>query len=159
MGIFGAPTILAGQDIGTYMDEVYETVRGEFQDEMTREEVDEAMQKDFLNQQAGADIDMLQIEDVRVDHNAPFFDTMVARTYVGYGASTLGLSAGSSNPQPSQHFGQSGSPGTILTNALPLPGAMMNHYVIANWYSESPDDQIQSTNTLVKILKYYPELK
>ena len=156
MGIFGAPTILAGQDIGTYMDEVYETVRGEFQDEMTREEVDDAMQKDFLNQQAGADIDMLQIEDVRVDHNAPFFDTMVARTYVGYGASTLGLSAGSSNPQPSQHFGQSGSPGTILTNALPLPGAMMNHYVIANWYSESPDDQIQSTNTLVKILKYYP---
>ena len=45
---FGAPTILAGQDITTYMDEVYETVRGDFQDEMTREEVDEAMQKDFL---------------------------------------------------------------------------------------------------------------
>ena len=156
MGIFGAPTILSGQDIGTYMDEVYETVRGDFQDEMTREEVDDAMQKDFLNQQAGADIDMLQIEDVRVDHNPAFFDTMVARTYVGYGASSLGLNVGSSNPQPAQHFGQSGSPGTILTNALPLPGAMMNHYVISNWYSESPDDQIQSTNTLVKILKYYP---
>ena len=156
MGIFGAPTILAGQDITTYMDEVYETVRGDFQDEMTREEVDEAMQKDFLNQQAGADIDPLQIEDVRVDHNPAFFDTMVARTYVGYGASTLGLNAGSSNPQPSQHFGQSGSPGTIMTNALPLPGAMMNHFVIANWYSEAPEDQIQSTNTLVKILKYYP---
>ena len=156
MGIFGAPTILAGQDITTYMNEVYETVRGDFQDEMTREEVDDAMQKDFLNQQAGADIDMLQIEDVRVDHNPAFFDTMVARTYVGYGASTLGLDAGSSNPQPSQHFGQSGSPGTILTNALPLPGAMMNHFVIANWYSEAPEDQIQSTNTLVKILKYYP---
>ena len=156
MGIFGAPTILAGQDIGTYMDEVYETVRGDFQDEMTREEVDEAMQKDFLNQQAGAEIDPLQIEDVRVDHNPAFFDTMVARTYVGYGASTLGLNAGSSNPQPSQHFGQSGSPGTIMTNALPLPGAMMNHFVISNWYSEVPEDQIQSTNTLVKILKYYP---
>ena len=155
MGIFGAPTILAGQDIGTYMDEVYETVRGEFQDEMTREEVDEAMQKDFLNQQAGADIDMLQIEDVRVDHNAPFFDTMVARTYVGYGASTLGLSAGSSNPQPSQHFGQSGSPGTILTNALPLPGAMMNHYVIANWYSESPDDQIPVSYTHLTLPTIY----
>ena len=156
MGIFGAPTILAGQDISTYMDEVYETVRGDFQDEMTREEVDEAMQKDFLNQQAGADIDPLQIEDVRVDHNPAFFDTMVARTYVGYGASTLGLNVGSSNPQPSQHFGQSGSPGTIMTNALPLPGAMMNHFVIANWYSEAPEDQIQSTNTLVKILRYYP---
>ena len=33
---------------------------------------------------------------------------------------------------------------------------MMNHFVIANWYSEAPEDQIQSTNTLVKILKYYP---
>ncbi len=156
MGIFGAPTILAGQDITTYMDEVYETVRGDFQDEMTREEVDEAMQKDFLNQQSGADIDPLQIEDVRVDHNPAFFETMVARSYVGYGASTLGLDAGSSNPQPAQHFGQSGSPGTILTNSLPLPGAMMNHFVVANWYSENPDDQIQSANTLVKILKYYP---
>ena len=156
MGIFGAPTILAGQDIVTYMDEVYETVRGDFQSEMTREEVDEAMQKDFLNQQAGAEIDPLQIEDVRVDHNPAFFDTMVARTYVGYGASSLGLDVASSNPQPAQHFGQSGSPGTILTNALPLPGAMMNHFVIANWYSEAPEDQIQSTNTLVKILKYYP---
>ena len=90
------------------MDEVYETVRGDFQDEMTREEVDEAMQKDFLNQQAGADIDMLQIEDVRADHNPAFFDTMVARTYVGYGASTLGLNVGSSNPQPAQHFGARG---------------------------------------------------
>ena len=29
---------------------------------------------------------------------------------------------------------------------------MMNHFVIANWYSEVPEDQIQSTNTLVKIL-------
>ena len=156
MGIFGAPTILSGQDITTYMDEVYETVRGDFQDEMSREEVDEAMQKDFLNQQAGADIDPLQIEDVRVDHNPAFFDTMVARTYVGYGASTLGIDSTVSNPQPSQHFGQSGTPGSVLTSALPLPGAMMNHFVISNWYDENPEAQIQSTNTLVKILKYYP---
>ena len=28
MGIFGAPTILSGQDISTFMDEVYETSRG-----------------------------------------------------------------------------------------------------------------------------------
>ena len=156
MGIFGAPTILSGQDIGTYMDEVYETVRGEFQDEMTREEVDEAMAQDILNQQAGADIDPLLIEDVRVDHNDVFFDTMVARTYVGYGASTLGLSTGASNPQPSQHFGQSGTPGSILSQALPLPGAMMNHFVISNWYSEDANVGIPQTNTLVKILKYYP---
>ena len=156
MGIFGAPTILSGQDITTYMDEVYETLRGDFADEMTREEVDEAMQKDFLNQQAGAEIDPLQIQDVRVDHNPAFFNTMVARAYVGYGASTLGVGTTVSNPQPAQHFGQSGSPGTFMANSLPLPGAMMNHFVIANWYSEDPNVSIQSTNTLVKILKYYP---
>ena len=156
MGIFGAPTILAGQDTGTYMDEVYETIRGDFSDEMTREEVDLAMQKDFLNQQAGAEIDPLQIEDVRVDHMPAFFDTMVARTYVGYGASTLGLDTASSNPQPSQHFMVSGSPGSILSSALPLPGAMMNHYVIANWYDDETESGITDSNTKVKILKYYP---
>jgi hypothetical protein len=119
MGIFGAPTILSGQDIGTFMDEVYETSRGEFQDEMTREEVDAAITEDFLNQQAGADIDPLQVQDVRVDHNPQFFNTMLANTYVGYGASTLGIDAGSSNPQPAQHFGQQGSPGSSLSQALP----------------------------------------
>ena len=164
MGIFGAPTILSGQDVSTYMDEVYETIRGDFPDEMTRAEVDEAITQDFLNQQSGADIDPLQVEDVRVDHNSAFFDTMLARAYVGYGASTLGVDAGSSNPQPAQHFGQSGSPGSILSQGLPLPGAMTNHFVIANWYhpeansSVTAEEQtvgISSTNTLVKILKYY----
>ena len=155
MGIFGAPTILSGQDIGTFMDEVYETTRGEFQDEMTREEVDAAITEDFLNQQAGADIDPLQVQDVRVDHNPAFFDTMLANTYVGYGASTLGIEAGSSNPQPAQHFGQQGSPGSALSQALPLPGAMSNHFVISNWYNEDPNVTIGQTNTYVKIMKYY----
>lgn len=157
MGIFQAPTILSGQDVSTYMDEVYETIRGEFSDEMTREEVDEAIQKDFLNQQAGAEIDPLQVEDVRVDHNPAFFDTMVARAYVGYGASTLGLDTAGSNPQPSQHFGVSGTPGSILANAYPLPGAMMNHFVIANWYDTDESIGITSNPSItsVKILKYY----
>ena len=164
MGIFGAPTILSGQDVSTYMDEVYETMRGEFPDEMTRAEVDEAITQDFLNQQSGADIDPLQVQDVRVDHNSAFFDTMLARAYVGYGASTLGVDAGSANPQPAQHFGQSGSPGSILSQGLPLPGAMTNHFVISNWYSPEANSSvtaeeqtvgISSTNTLVKILKYY----
>ena len=139
------------------MDEVYETIRGEFSDEMTREEVDEAIQKDFLNQQAGAEIDPLQVEDVRVDHNPAFFDTMVARAYVGYGASTLGLDTAGSNPQPSQHFGVSGTPGSILANAYPLPGAMMNHFVIANWYDTDESIGITSNPSItsVKILKYY----
>ena len=46
----------------------------------------------------------------------------------------------------------------MMTNALPLPGAMMNHFVIANWYNgEEENLTIQyDTNTMVKILKYYP---
>ena len=67
---------------------------------MTRTEVDDAMTNDFLDQQAGLDIDPLQVQDVRVDHNPEFFDTMLARTYVGYGASSLGVDIGFSNPQP-----------------------------------------------------------
>ncbi|MBT7987698.1 MAG: hypothetical protein HN689_05590, partial [Euryarchaeota archaeon] len=155
MGIFGAPTILSGQDISTYMNEVYETTRGGIPQELTREQVDDAMTDDFLDQQAGLDIDPLQVEDVRVDHNSAFFDTMLSRAYVGYGASSLGVSTDSSNPQPSQHFGQSGTPGSYLQQALPMPGAMMNHFVIANWYNEDSNLSFGQTNTLVKILKYY----
>ena len=155
MGIFGAPTILSGQDVTTFMDEVYETSRGSRNFEMTREEVDEAMTNDFLDQQSGLDIDPLQVQDVRVDHNPAFFDTMLARTYVGYGASSLGVDTGFSNPQPAQHFGLSGSPGSILQQAVPLPGAMMNHFVISNWYDEDNNFTIGSANTNVKIMKYY----
>lgn len=97
----------------------------------------------------------MQVQDVRVDHNPAFFNTMLANTYVGYGASTLGIAAGSSNPQPAQHFGQQGSPGSSLSQALPLPGAMSNHFVISNWYDEDPNVSIGQTNTYVKIMKYY----
>ena len=155
MGIFGAPTILSGQDIGTFMDEVYETSRGDRNFEMTREEVDESMTNDFLDQQAGIDIDPLQVQDVRVDHTPEFFETMLARTYVGYGASSLGVNTAFSNPQPAQHFGQSGSPGSIMQQAVPLPGAMMNHFVIANWYDEDNNFSLASANSLVKVMKYY----
>ena len=153
-GIFGAPTILSGQDFSTFMDEVYMTTRGQFNDEMTREEFDEEMRKDVLNQQSGATFDPLSLVDIRIDHTPAFFDTMLARTYVGYGASSLGFAT---TEQPGQHFGQSGTPNSIMTNAVPLPGAMMNHFVIANWYNaEDPDDMLGAANTLVKILKYYP---
>ena len=155
MGIFGAPTILSGQDISTFMDETYETSRGDRSFEMTREEVDEAMVNDFLDQQAGLEIDPLLVQDVRVDHNPAFFDTMLARTYVGYGASSLGVNTEFSNPQPAQHFGIGGTPGSILQNALPMPGAMMNHFVISNWYSEDANDTTFRANTYVKIMKYY----
>ena len=155
MGIFGAPTILSGQDISTFMNEVYETTRGGIPQEMTREQVDEAMTDDFLDQQAGLDIDPLQVDDVRVDHNAQFFNTMLSRAYVGYGASTLGVDSGQNNPQPAQHFGLSGTPGSFLQQALPMPGAMMNHFVIANWYNEDNNYSFGQANTYVKILKYY----
>ena len=52
------------------------------------------------------------IQDVRVDHNPAFFDTMLARTYVGYGASTLGVDTAFSNPQPAQRFNYIGTPGS-----------------------------------------------
>ena len=153
-GIFGAPTILSGQDFSTFMDEVYMTTRGQFNDEMTREEFDEEMRKDVLNQQSGATFDPLNLVDIRIDHTPAFFETMLARTYVGYGASSLGFAT---TEQPGQHFGQSGTPNSIMTNAVPLPGAMMNHFVIANWYNaEDENDMLGAANTLVKILKYYP---
>ena len=104
------------------------TSRGQFNDEMTREEFDDEMTKDILNQQAGQDFDPLELVDVRVDHKSAFFDTMMARTYVGYGAPSLGFA---STEQPGQHWRQSGTPNSILTNGFPLPGAMMNHMVIA----------------------------
>ena len=43
MGIFGAPSTLSGQDVGTFMSTVYETTRGGFAQEMTSAEVNEAM--------------------------------------------------------------------------------------------------------------------
>jgi hypothetical protein len=80
---------------------------------------------------------------------------MLARTYVGYGASSLGVDTAFSNPQPAQHFRQTGSPGSILQNAVPMPGAMMNHFVISNWYSEDANDTTNAANTFVKVMKYY----
>ena len=104
---------------------------------MTREEVDEAIRQDVLNQQAGAEIDPVQIIDVRADHTAQFFDTMVARTYVGYGASTLGVDSDGSNPQPATALRSERLPGTFMAQALPLPGAMMNHFVLANYNDDT----------------------
>lgn len=153
-GIFAAPTILSGQDFSTFMDEVYMTTRGQFSDEMTREEFDAEMRKDVLNQQSGATFDPLSLVDIRIDHTPVFFDTMLARTYVGYGASSLGFET---TEQPGQHFGQSGTPNTMMTNAVPLPGAMMNHFTISNWYNPDNEfDTLGQANTLVKIMKYYP---
>ena len=165
LGIFGAPTILSGQDFNTFTNEVYETVRGDDPvRELSREEVDAAMLKDVLDQQSGADIEPLQVEDIRVDHLPEFFDTMLARSYVGYGASTLGADAGSTNPQPKQQLLSNDRGTNFLQQAYPLPGAMMNHFVIANWYSPNETsiflNQAQTgvdiiANADVKVMKYY----
>jgi len=154
LGIFGAPTILSGQDFNTFTNEVYETKRGDQPVlEMDREAVDEAMLKDVLDQQSGAEIEPLTVQDIRVDHLPEFFDTMLARSYVGYGASTLGADAGSTNPQPRQQLGENDRGTSFLQQAYPMPGAMMNHFVIANWYD--PDMPAIMANDDVKIMKYY----
>ncbi len=154
LGIFGAPTILSGQDFNTFTNEVYETKRGDQPvREMDREAVDEAMLKDILDQQSGADIEPLTVQDIRVDHLPEFFDTMLARSYVGYGASTLGADSGSTNPQPRQQLSESSRGTSFLQQAYPLPGAMMNHFVIANWYD--PEAPAILANANVKVMKYY----
>ena len=155
-GIFSAPAHLSGQDLYTFMDEVYMTSRGQFNDEMTSEEFGEESRKDMLNQQSGATFDPLNLVDIRYDHKPAFFDTMLARAYIGYGASSLGFET---TEQPGQHLMPeyaSGTADSMMVNALPLPGAMMNHFVISNWYDT--DDETNSfyeANTFVKILKYY----
>ena len=128
------------------------TSRGQFNSEMTRAEYEEETRKDVLNQQSGVTFDPLTLVDIRFDHTPAFFDTMLARAYVGYGASSLGFAT---TEQPGQHFGQSGTPNSIMTNAVPLPGAMMNHFVIANWYNaEDENDMLGEANTAVKILSF-----
>ncbi|MDP6326259.1 MAG: STT3 domain-containing protein, partial [Candidatus Thalassarchaeaceae archaeon] len=157
-GIFYAPTTLSGLDPETYMSTWYVTQRGEsgFRVDMTQEEYEEQYKADVLasqNQDAG---DMIQAVDVRIDQESEFFDTMVARAYVGYGSSHLGLP---DDPvaQPGQHFDLRGSVNSSLQYAFPLPGAMMPNFVIANWYD--PDATTTTpwydANTGVKILKYY----
>ncbi|HJM87523.1 MAG TPA: hypothetical protein QF433_04815, partial [Candidatus Thalassarchaeaceae archaeon] len=157
-GIFYAPTTLSGLDPETYMSTWYVTQRGEsgFRVDMTQEEYEEQYKADVLasqNQDAG---DMIQAVDVRIDQESEFFDTMVARAYIGYGSSHLGLP---DDPvaQPGQHFDLRGSVNSSLQYAFPLPGAMMPNFVIANWYD--PDATTTTpwydANTGVKILKYY----
>ena len=156
-GIFYAPTTLSGLDPETYMNTWYVTQRGSsgFYVDMTQEEYEEQYRNDVILSQSQNTQDVIQAVDVRVDQQPEFFDTMVARAYVGYGSPQLGLPG---NPaQPGQHFDLRGTTNSSLQNAFPLPGAMMNNFVIANWYDEEADENTQwyAANTGVKILKYY----
>ena len=155
-GIFYAPTTLAGLDPSMYLQSWYKTQRGDNPEQyMTAAEFEEAYMNDILASQSGAGNDLIELVDIRVDQQPAFFDSMIARTYIGYGGPDLGLQGRLA--QPSQHFGgYQGTPGTALQFAPPMPGAMMNHFVIANWFEDgAAEDAFAQTNTRVKVLKYY----
>ena len=173
-GIFHAPTRLSGLDIGTYISSTYETSRNNDVARMTQSEYEEQYLSDIRDQAAGVitGSEVIQMTDIDYQHLPAFFDTMIARTYVGYGSSTLGLSGLAETPSvwlAPQYI--SGAPNSYLQGAMALPGAMMNHFVISNWYDEtdgghcelnSTGDKViqscgtwQDSNRLVKVLKYY----
>ncbi len=173
-GIFYAPTTLSGLDPNHYIESVYETQRGNRPTVfMSSERYEQEYMSDVVKQQSGAmedSTDMIQLVDIQYQQTESFFETMVARIYVGYGTSSLGLTVDPSQPGPT--WAISGTPGSPLENAFPLPGAMMNHFVIANWYddgSDSPDEDNNSVpdifdggyaaigraNSNVKVVKYY----
>lgn len=173
-GIFYAPTTLSGLDPDDYIASLYHAARGE-QDllPMSAERYEQEYMNDVVRQQSGALEDatqMIRLVDIEYQQTESFFETMVARIYVGYGTSTLGLSEDPAQPGPT--WAISGTPDSSLENAFPLPGAMMNHFVIANWYNDgtdSPDENNNSVpdifdggyaaigraNTNVKVVKYY----
>ena len=173
-GIFHAPTRLSGLDIGTYISSTYETQKNNNVESMTQAEYEEQYLSDIRDQAAGVITgnEVIQMTDIDYQHLPAFFDTMIARTYVGYGSSTLGLSGPAETPSSwlaPQYI--SGAPNSYLQGAMALPGAMMNHFVISNWYDRtdgghcelnSTGDKVQQScgteydsNRMVKILKYY----
>jgi len=138
-GIFHAPTHLSGLDIDSYITTTYETNQGP----MSPEEFQDQYLDDLKAQASGASAggETIQMTDMDYQHLAGFFDTMIARTYVGYGTSTLGLPSASGQEgdadTPSTWIlpnSLSGTPGSYLQGAMALPGAMMNHFVLSNWY-------------------------
>ena len=173
-GIFYAPTTLSGLDPDDYIASLYHAARGEQNLlPMSAERYEDEYMNDVVRQQSGALEDatqMIRLVDIEYQQTEAFFETMVARIYVGYGTSSLGLNEDPAQPGPT--WAISGTPDSSLENAFPLPGAMMNHFVIANWYndgSDSPDENNNSVpdifdggyaaigraNTNVKVVKYY----
>ena len=156
-GIFYAPTTLSGLDPSTYMDTFYVTQRGDssFFVDMTQEQYEVEYKGDILRSQSQNDVDVIRTVDIRIDQQSEFFDTMIAKAYIGYGSEDLGLLGKPS--QPGQHFDMRGTANESLQYAFPLPAAMMNHFVLANWYDASADENRPwyDANTYVKILKYY----
>jgi len=153
-GIFHAPTSLAGLDLSHYLTSTYETQTGIDGPivERTAAEYEEQIRTESISQAPPES--STQLMDIRVDQTDAFFETMVARVYLGYGASTLGLSE-TSQPSPYLRSFSGGTPGSSLSTAPPLPGAMMPHFVIANWYESGGSNVWYKGNSGVKILRYY----
>ena len=146
-GIFHAPTGLSGLDMDDYIATFYQSQRGDGPIvPRTPQEYNDAYLSDLELQQSGALSDSSQViryVDIDYQHQENFFETMVARTYVGYGSATLGLEGDAETPSvwvnpPTTK--KTGAPGSYLQNAWALPGAMMNHMVISNWYDNDYDD-------------------
>ena len=147
-GIFHAPTGLSGLDMDTYITTTYETNQGP----KTLQEFLDQQMSDLRAQASGASTgeDMIQLTDRSYQHQAGFFDTMIARTYVGYGTSTLGLPSITGNvgdaDTPSTWIlpnSLTGTPGSYLQGSMALPGAMMNHFVLSNWYDPTNGSHCQ----------------
>ena len=147
-GIFHAPTGLSGLDMDTYITTTYETNQGP----KTLQEFLDQQMSDLRAQASGASTgeDMIQLTDRNYQHQAGFFDTMIARTYVGYGTSTLGLPSISGQvgdaDTPSTWIlpnSLTGTPGSYLQGSMALPGAMMNHFVLSNWYDPTNGSHCQ----------------
>ena len=75
---------------------------------------------DVVRQSSGASSDsteVIRMIDIDYQHLPEFFETMVARTYVGYGSSTLGLPGDAETPSvwfnPDQTY-VTGAPGSYL---------------------------------------------
>ena len=96
---------------------------------------------------------MIQLTDRSYQHQAGFFDTMIARTYVGYGTSTLGLPSidgqvGDADTPSTWILPNSltGTPGSYLQGSMALPGTMMNHFVLSNWYDPTNGSHCQKSD-------------
>ena len=152
-GIFHAPTHLSGLDIDTYISTMYQTQRGDGPIiPRTQEQYEQEYLNDVVRQQSGASdaSEVIRMIDIDYQHEPEFFETMVARIYVGYGSSTLGLPGEAETPSVwflPQQTKLTGAPGSYLENAFALPGAMMNHFVISNWYDGSECEFIEMEGT------------
>ena len=99
-GIFHAPTGLSGLDMDDYITAVYETQRGDGPIiPRTAAEYEQGYMNDIIRQSSGASEanEIIRMVDIDYQQQPAFFETMVARFYVGYSTSSLGLPGDAAN--------------------------------------------------------------